>query len=40
MKIGVWARRQMETNSAVGEAMLERFLAYDRGRDARRRPRR
>ena len=39
LKIGVWARRQMETNSALGEAMLGGFFDYDRRRHARRVPR-
>jgi hypothetical protein len=36
LKIGVWARRQMETNSEFGEAMLRDFFEYDRKRHARR----
>ena len=39
LKIGVWARLQMETNSPLGEAMLQRFFNYDRQRKARRRVR-
>jgi hypothetical protein len=39
LKIGVWARRQMEKQSALGNAMLQRFYAYERKRDARRRVR-
>jgi hypothetical protein len=39
LKIGVWARRQMETNSALGKAMLRGFFEYDRRRHARRVPR-
>lgn len=31
LKIGVWARKQMEANSGPGKEMLRRFFAYDRG---------
>jgi hypothetical protein len=40
LKIGVWARRQMETDSALGQTMLGGFFDYDRRRHARRLPRR
>jgi hypothetical protein len=36
LKIGVWARRQMELESPVGRATLAAFFEYDRKRDARR----
>jgi hypothetical protein len=39
LKIGVWAWRQMETNSALGEAVLRGFFDYDRKRHARGVPR-
>ena len=39
LKIGVWARRQMETNTALGEAMLGGFFDYDQKRERRRRVR-
>ena len=37
LKIGVWARRQMETDSPLGETMLGGFYNYDRKREGRRR---
>jgi hypothetical protein len=37
LKIGVWARRQMETRSGFGAALLRAFFDYDRRREARRR---
>ena len=36
LKIGVWARFQMEQRSAFGEAMLRRFFDYECSREARR----
>jgi hypothetical protein len=39
LKIGVWARGQMETNSPLGGALLRGFFEYDRKRHARRVPR-
>jgi hypothetical protein len=36
LKIGVWARRQMEAGSALGEGMLRGFFEYDRRRAGRR----
>jgi HNH endonuclease len=33
LKIGVWARLQMEKRSALGEAMLRGFFVYDRRRE-------
>jgi Domain of unknown function (DUF4440) len=38
LKIGVWARLQMERHSAFDEAMLRGFFDYDRRREARRVP--
>jgi hypothetical protein len=37
LKIGVWARLQMEKGSPIGDAMLRGFFDYDRKREARRR---
>jgi HNH endonuclease len=37
LKIGVWTRRQMESRTAFGRAMLRGFFDYDRRRQARRR---
>jgi hypothetical protein len=37
LKIGVWARRQMESESAFGRTMLERFFDYELQRQSRRR---
>lgn len=36
LKIGVWARLQMESNSALGATMLERFFGYEVQRHSRR----
>jgi hypothetical protein len=36
LKIGVWARHQMERHSALGEAMLHGFFDYECRREARR----
>ena len=36
LKIGVWARLQMEKGSAVGDAMLQGFFDYECRRQARR----
>lgn len=37
LKIGVWARRQMESTSSFGEALRTRFFDYEEHRHARRR---
>jgi hypothetical protein len=37
LKIGVWARKLMETESELGQRMLETFFAYDLARHKRRR---
>ena len=37
LKIGVWARRQMEFDSDLGNAMVSRFFRYDVQRQGRRR---
>ena len=39
LKIGVWARKQMESRSDFGNEMLGRFFAYDHRREGRRVPR-
>ena len=36
LKIGVWARKQMEGSSALGSEMLRRFAAYENHRIGRR----
>jgi len=36
MKIGVWARTQMERGTPIGNEMIERFVAYERRRAGRR----
>jgi hypothetical protein len=36
LKIGVWARTQMEAKSELGRGMLKRFFEYERRREARR----
>lgn len=37
LKIGVWARKQMEGQSELGLHMLQAFHGYDRRRERRRR---
>jgi hypothetical protein len=37
LKIGVWARREMERGSQLGAGMLDKFHKYELGRIARRR---
>ena len=39
LKIGVWARLQMEKNGSLGADLLSRFFKYEAQRLARRRPR-
>lgn len=36
MKIGIWARKQMESSSASAAAMLEEFFRYETRRHQRR----
>lgn len=36
LKIGVWARTQMEKQTNIGSKMSEAFFAYERRRDSRR----
>ena len=36
LKLGVWARTQIERRTKVGQAIGERFLAYERNRMRRR----
>lgn len=37
MKIGIWARKQMESTSGLGPDMLEQFYGYEVRRQRRRR---
>jgi hypothetical protein len=37
LKIGVWARHQMEADSQLGSEMLRRFFDYETHRESRRR---
>ena len=37
LKIGVWARREMERESQLGDAMLAKFQRYEQSRISRRR---
>ena len=37
LKIGVWARREMERPTPLGDTMLSRFAGYERNRESRRR---
>ena len=37
LKIGVWARRQMESNSRLGSELARRFFDYELRRQGRRR---
>jgi hypothetical protein len=38
LKIGVWARKQMESDSDLGKLILNGFFKYETGRESRKRP--
>jgi hypothetical protein len=38
LKIGVWARKQMESESDLGRLILDGFFKYERGRESRKKP--
>jgi len=40
LKIGVWARLQMEQDNPLGENLLQRFCAYEQRREGRKTARR